>query len=293
MTVHLTHLDATHRLPILPLPANLPGGAYRSEQVSLQVVVPCYNEEQRLDRQQFIAFARTHRDIRFVFVDDGSRDGTLKMLKALQRRMAGQATVLALPQNMGKAEAVRAGLRFAATTDSPYVAYWDADLATPLSAILDFRQIAQRYDDVDVVFGSRMQLLGHRIDRTIARRIVSRICSGLARMAVRLPVRDTQCGAKLLRNTPALRRSVDAPFTAGWLFDVELFARLSEQLNHQARPFYEFPLSEWTEVAGSKVTGRVIVKSGFRMLKLVLDSRLGRSRPALLPALAGQPSVAA
>lgn len=276
MTMHTTVIKEIVRVEALPVPANNCGVKPQSERASVQVVVPCYNEEQRLDGDHFIEFAKQHREIRFVFVDDGSVDGTLAMLQGLKRRMADRIDVLALPKNVGKAEAVRAGLRFATQNRAGLVAYWDADLATPLSAILDFRDIALRYGEVDVVFGSRMQLLGHRINRTLARRVVSRICSGLARTAVRLPVRDTQCGAKLLRNTPALRSSIEHEFTAGWLFDVELFTRLSGRLKDRRRAFFEFPLAEWTEVAGSKVNGQVIIKSGFKMLKLVVESRLGR-----------------
>ena len=253
-------------------------------QAETHVVVPCYNEEQRLNGQKFVEFAAINREIRFVFVDDGSTDGTLAVLERLQRQMPDTFEVLALPRNTGKAEAVRAGLRHATERGASLVGYWDADLATPLEAILDFSDIARRYRDVDVVFGSRMHLLGHRIRRTLARRAVSRICSGLARLAVRLPVRDTQCGAKLLRNTPALRSSIAQEFTAGWLFDVELFARLSSRLGDRRMAFYEFPLAEWNEVTGSKVTARSIIGSGFKMLKLVVESRWGRF-PSKAPGL--------
>lgn len=261
----------------LPQIANNTDNAPRFDQASVHVVVPCYNEEKRLDGQKFVEFAAKHGEVCFVFVDDGSVDGTLEVLRGLQRRMANRIDVLALPQNAGKAEAVRAGLRHATGNGADLVAYWDADLATPLAAILDFSDIATRYCDVDVVFGSRIQLLGHRISRTLARRAVSRICSGLARAAVRLPVRDTQCGAKLLRNTPALRNAIACEFTAGWLFDVELFTRLSTQMKDRHSAFFEYPLPEWTEVAGSKVNAAVILKSGFKMLKLLAESRFGRA----------------
>jgi hypothetical protein len=90
-------------------------------------------------------------------------------------------------------------------------------------------------------------------------------------------VADTQCGAKLLRNTPALQRAIATSFTAGWLFDVELFARLSAQIKNPHRAFYELPLAEWDEVAGSKVNTAAIVKSGLRMLRLIAEIRFGLS----------------
>ncbi len=242
--------------------------------VSIHIVIPCYNEEKRLSGEAFLGYLEAFEQLRFVFVDDGSTDGTLAMLEDLQRHNPGQIDILALPKNSGKADAVRQGLIMATQQGADLVGYWDADLATPLAAIRDFAEIALRYDEIDVVYGARMRLLGRRINRTLARRAVSRICSTLARVAVRLPVRDTQCGAKLLRNTPVLRASLEREFTAGWLFDVELFTRLSLQTQDQRKAFFEYPLVEWTEVAGSKITAMVIFKSGLKMLKLMLQSRL-------------------
>lgn len=263
-----------------PLP--LSAGAVSTSLTSLQhspavsVVIPCYNEESRLDGGQFLAFLNDRPRLRFVFVDDGSSDGTLRVLRGLQSANPTQIDVLRLEQNAGKAEAVRQGLLHAIETGADLLGYWDADLATPLSAICDFAAITERYSDVAVVYGARMQLLGHRINRTVGRRIVSRICSALARMAVRLPVYDTQCGAKLLRNTPEVRDCLASPFSAGWLFDVEFFARMSAVVPDRHSAFYEFPLSEWTEVAGSKINGRIILRSGVRMLRLVAKMRLRR-----------------
>ena len=45
--------------------------------------------------------------------------------------------------------------------------------------------------------------------------------------------------------------------------------------------FYEYPLTEWTEVPGSKVTGRAVRRAGFAMLRLIAERRLGL--PALPP----------
>lgn len=269
--------------------------ASRSELATAEtmIVVPCYNEEARLDAEAFLSFLADRPALSFVFVNDGSRDGTLNRLLDLYKRNPVQVHVVNLSQNSGKAEAVRAGLQYACSTGVGRVGYWDADLATPLHAIGDFEQIMDRYFDVTVVFGARRQLLGHRINRTLTRRTVSRICATLARLAVGLPISDTQCGAKLLRNTPELRDAIATPFTAGWLFDVELFTRIASASAVPQRRFYELPLSEWTEIAGSKVSGRAIVRSGLQMLRLIAQ-RAGRSvasrKPASGVALSGATS---
>jgi glycosyltransferase involved in cell wall biosynthesis len=239
------------------------------------VIVPCYNEAARFDVPAFRRFLSEHRATRMVLVNDGSTDGTLAILNALAAENSGQVHVLDLPHNGGKAEAVRKGLLAALADGAEFVAYWDADLATPLDLMKDFATITDRYGQIEVVFGSRRSILGHRVRRTSGRRLVSRICALLARIAIGLPVADTQCGAKLLRDTPALRAAIAKPFTAGWLFDVELMARISSATHDKHAAFYELPLSEWTEVPGSKVTPRAIVHGGIQMLRLIAEIRIG------------------
>lgn len=233
------------------------------------IIVPCYNEADRLSEDVFLKTLAEHAQLSFVFVNDGSTDATLQQLLTLQMSNPRQIDVISLEQNSGKAEAVRVGLAHASQIGAKLIGYWDADLATPLDAISDFETVMDRYADIDVVYGARRQLLGRRINRTFTRRTVSRICAGLARLAVGLPISDTQCGAKLLRNTPELRAAVENRFTAGWLFDVELFTRIAEATKNKDRRFYEMPLAEWFEVEGSKVSGRAIARSGIQMLRLI------------------------
>lgn len=242
---------------------------------STAIIIPCYNEAARLDQAAFLAFLERAPDTEFLFVNDGSKDATLELLCRMRDATPDQITVIDLEQNSGKAEAVRQGLTAASEKGATFIGYWDADLATPLDAIVDFTRVLAKFPETQVVYGARRAMLGHRIERTLGRRLVSRICAILARQAVRLPIGDTQCGAKLMRNTPLLRNAISSPFTAGWLFDVELFTRLSMQMSDRRFAFYEQPLAEWTEVPGSKVSVNAILKSGFRMLHLITKTRLG------------------
>ena len=246
----------------------------RPSSCEFTVVVPCYNEASRLDVQAFLTFLGDCPPARIIFVNDGSWDRTIAILNCARAEMPGRIDVIDLRANRGKAEAVRQGLLFATNRGDALVAYWDADLATPLDALQDFTLIAARFSDVEVVFGSRRKMLGHRIERTFARRLISRACSTLARLALRLPIADTQCGAKLLRNSDAVRAAIALPFTAGWLFDVELFARIAERVADRKRAFYEIPLAAWSEIPGSKVSARTVVRSGFQMLGLIARNRL-------------------
>lgn len=242
------------------------------------VVMPCYNEANRLDIQHIVSFIAKNPNILLILVNDGSDDTTLNLLHSMAQSLPNQITVLDLLKNRGKAEAVRQGLMYAETMSTPLVAYWDADLATPLDAILDFVIVANRYPELQGVFGSRRQLLGHRIHRTISRKVISGACAFMARLVLGMQISDTQCGAKLFRKSLFLREALETPFTAGWLFDVELFARIGANVKSKTQAFYEFPLSQWDEISGSKVTNRAIVRASIEMLRLIAVHRFGIAR---------------
>jgi len=243
--------------------------AYRLKSET-SVVIPCYNEAARIDIEKFLSFARENNNIRLVFVDDGSTDATIDKLFTAMSALPSQVDVLMMKQNGGKAEAVRQGLKFCCERGDKYVAFLDADLATPLDAILDFTSVAERIPEIDVVFGSRCGGMGRRVYRKIYRKIISLVCAFMGRLATGLPIRDTQCGAKLFRNTDQFARSLAEPFEAGWLFDVELFLRISEPGKSQKGKFYEFPVVQWTEIPGSKIKPTDILKSGFKMTELIV-----------------------
>ena len=235
------------------------------------IVIPCYNETKRLALDSFIEFARHRDDLQLIFVDDGSKDQTISLLCGAVAALPDRVDALIMKENGGKAEAVREGLKFAVKCGHKYIAFLDADLATPIDAIVDFASIADRMSEIDVVFGSRKGGLGHRVYREFHRKIISRLCATLGRLATGLPIHDTQCGAKLFRNTPAFWGALQNPFSAGWLFDVELFLRISSPDKKKRNRFFEYPVIEWTEIPGSNIKTSDVVKSGFKMLGLIAN----------------------
>ena len=222
------------------------------------LVVPCFDEAARLDAGEVAALAA---QAHVVLVDDGSTDGTAEVLAALARDLGG-VSALSLDRNMGKAEAVRAGLRAALDGGAAIVGYADADFATSAGELLRLLAVLSSREDVDVVLGSRVARLGAAIDRRAARHLGGRIFATLASWTLDAPVYDTQCGAKWLRRTPALDAALSRPFTTRWAFDVELLARLLGRLGDgptvpQSR-MLEVPLDAWRDAGGSKlgVTGQ-------------------------------------
>jgi dolichyl-phosphate beta-glucosyltransferase len=224
------------------------------------IVVPCYNEELRLPVDRFQRFL-CESQVRLVFVDDGSRDKTLDRLESLREGHEDRVFVLRSPANQGKAEAVRMGLNFALDTfalnqDAEYVGYWDADLATPLDAIAQFMAVFAERPDLDMVFGSRVKLLGRHVHRRTSRHYLGRVFATVVSVMLRLPIYDTQCGAKIFRVRPETRGLIAEPFRTRWVFDVELLARYIRQQGSSttaAQRIYEYPLDTWEDVGGSKV----------------------------------------
>jgi len=225
----------------------------------VEIVVPCFNEAKRLPVDAFAAWCEAHPQWRFRFVDDGSTDGTAEAIRGLVERVGrGHAVLTALPDNQGKAEAVRRGLLAAADAGSAFVGFFDADLATPLDDLPRLLAPLRADPVLEMAMGSRVQMLGHAVRRRVGRQFAARAVAHLAALALDLPVHDTQCGAKLMRNGPALRAALSRPFASGWIFDMELIQRISIHARDHgvadpASVFIEVPVSAWRDVADSKV----------------------------------------
>ena len=219
--------------------------------MTVSVVVPCFDEADRLDGAAFAELS-LHVDL-VLFVDDGSNDGTADVVRRLIDAHPGRIDLVSLPRNEGKAEAVRIGMLDAIERGGTIVGYLDADLATPTSEMIRLIEIARTQPHRTAVLGSRVALLGHTVRRRPARHYLGRLYATAASLALGVPVYDTQCGAKVFRVGTPLQFALADPFPDRWAFDVELLARLLADPNQSADPVLEVPLLEWRDVAGSSV----------------------------------------
>ena len=249
------------------------------ETAKTSIVIPCYNEEARLCAMDFERFAAEHSDVRFLFVDDGSTDATLDLLQEMASRCTA-LSVVSHSANLGKAEAVRRGLTEVFAAGAIYAGYWDADLATPLREIPRFVETLDSHPELEVLFGSRVQLLGRTIERKASRHYLGRIGATAISLALGLRVYDTQCGAKLFRVSSNSQALFAEPFHSRWLFDVEIVARMNQARRESRGPdpanvIREIPLWEWHDAPGSKVGPLDFFRSLLELLQI--RRRYGRA----------------
>ena len=181
---------------------------------------------------------------------------------------------------------MRLGVLRACGQGVAYVGFWDADLATPLGAVLDFRRLLVERPELETVIGARVKLLGRNIERNARRHYVGRLAATAIALTLGLAVYDTQCGAKLFRATRELRESFEEPFVSRWLFDVEILARRIRAADGRSadltRTIYEYPLLEWVDVEGSKVRARDYLRAALDLVRIRRRymSRGGAGKPA-------------
>ncbi|MCI0331651.1 MAG: glycosyltransferase [Planctomycetes bacterium] len=247
------------------------------------VVVPCYNEARRLDFAAYDAFLARSVDVSLLFVDDGSTDDTPLVIERLRQRHPRRVLTLRLGANVGKAEAVRRGMLLAIRRRANFAGYWDADLATPLDAVLRFRSVLLERPEILLVMGSRVALLGRQIRRRWRRHLLGRAFATAASFVLGLTVYDTQCGAKLFRVTPETTELFRQPFDTRWIFDVEILARMVQAkrldaIGEAADVVYEYPLERWQDVQGSRLQPFDFLVAAMDLVAIYWRNRRGVSQ---------------
>jgi dolichyl-phosphate beta-glucosyltransferase len=204
----------------------------------------------RLPVHSFIEHLQLNPQHHFCLVNDGSTDGTQELLREIEAKCSN-ARVLDLSKNMGKAEAVRQGVKLSLEIiQAEYIGYMDADLATPLSFISVMQTEMKTDPSIDLIFGSRQYAEKNSIERKAFRHYTGRVVSRMINRALGKKFGDTQCGAKLMKSNIAAE-VFHEPFQSSWLFDVEIIKKLLTRGNENIK---EIPVTQWRDVGNSKVS---------------------------------------
>jgi glycosyltransferase involved in cell wall biosynthesis len=247
-----------------------------SKTFNIGMVVPCYNEGNRISIAAFEEDIIAHENHFYCFVNDGSSDNTLAILQKFADKYPLQIEVLNNPHNMGKAETVRNGVNHLyQKNNSDIIGFLDADLATPLEEV---ERIVTVFNDKHklIVFGSRIMHMGGHIHRKFIRFVLGRMFATVVSVWIlKTPIYDTQCGFKFFR--PSIIPIIfSAPFKSKWFFDIELFCKTiqyfsNQQINEIAQEFF---LKKWNDVKGSKIKLSDYFKVPLELLKLKSNYKL-------------------
>ncbi|KAJ8727245.1 hypothetical protein PYW08_015642 [Mythimna loreyi] len=236
--------------------------------VHLSVVVPAYNEEERLPPMldEAIEFlesrVKEHPSYKYeiIVVSDGSRDKTVQVTEGYAIKYGSEKVrCLELIKNRGKGGAVRLGIE---SCRGASILFADADgaskfedltkLEAALKGLTKYDPLSQPSDVSDciaIVIGSRAHLEKESLaTRSVFRNFLMYGFHFLVWLFTVKGIKDTQCGFKLFT-----RKAADICFKSlhvnRWAFDVELLY-IAQKLDI---PIAEVPV-RWTEIEGSKVT---------------------------------------
>lgn len=227
------------------------------------LVVPCFNEELRFDTSYFSQILETNSS-KILFVNDGSTDGTAHVLRKFCLENKSSLDFINLPNNCGKANAVRAGINLALNSDAEYVGFLDADGAFPAYVVrqgIDY--VGKSGRSHNSYWFSRVMLAGSKIERNQSRHYLGRILVTLLTINLKNCPYDTQAGFKVFTNNELTAQIFQQPFRTRWLFDMEIFLRMiTIGLDKEIK---EIPVEAWRDVAGSKIRPLSL----FRILKEV------------------------
>ncbi len=248
------------------------------------VVIPCYNEEERLLSTEFTDYIDKNSGYHLCFVNDGSKDRTLEVLKELQKGREDFITVYDCDKNGGKAEAVRLGmLHMAKREDLDYIGFLDADLSTDLADFDDLVKTIE-HSEFKIVSGSRISRMGANITKESARKIISLTINFIIRKILKMDFKDTQCGAKIFHKD-VINIAFSKKFVTQWIFDVEIFKRMSIHFGlKQAKSLLcEQPLKRWIHADGSKLSMKDSVKIVGQLAQIawVYREKKSNSKPAV------------
>lgn len=158
---------------------------------SVSIVIPVYEEEESLPhlyKSIKDVMDRLGRKYEIVFVDDGSKDGTYKVLEAYQKKDP-TVVVVSFRRNFGQTAAMAAGFEYA---QGDIIITMDADLQNDPA---DIPRLLEKMKGHDVVSGWRKK----RQDKFVSRRLPSMIANGLISKVTGVHLHDYGCTLKAYR----------------------------------------------------------------------------------------------
>lgn len=239
----------------------------------LSIVIPAYNEEQRMGAT-LDAYLRTFpSSTEFILVPNGCTDGTVALAETYQQTHPN-VRLHVIPEAVGKAVAVRSGLAMA---KGDIVGYLDADGSTSPA---EFQRLVAAVGNAEGAIASRWAPGAVVQNRGFNRTLASLAFAAIVKILFWLPYRDTQCGAKIFTHT-LLQKILPHAHSRRMSFDVELLL-----LARRARATLVEVPTHWIDRSRSAILGTPVqlFRTSLSMFGALLLLRL-RFLPLIGPRL--------
>jgi glycosyltransferase involved in cell wall biosynthesis len=224
----------------------------------LFLIVPCFNEDSRLNLVYWAEIFEKNPTTFFVFVDDGSTDSTRAKINDIAYT---NVLKLNLDNNLGKANAVRFGMWFVVHKYNPdSVGFLDADGAfhvDDITAIIKKSQKLFSNGHYKSILSSRVSLQGRIILRKKTRHYISRVLLTYICQGWKIAPYDSQSGFKIFHCDDNFVKSIESNFKTRWFFDIEILTRLSK---YGSITHWEEPLNYWKDMPNSKISFKQSLK---------------------------------
>ena len=218
---------------------------------SISIVLPLYNEESRL-KNLFSEIVKQkifkRKNIEFIFVNDGSNDLSLKLIKDFKSKNKNKVNTILInyKKNRGKGYAIKRGVLI---SKKKWILTMDIDLSVRLNQLEIWKNKEYLVKDTYVYFGSRL-LNDSKVSSKKYRAFTGKLFNIILNIIFdrkKLGVKDTQCGFKLYKNFIA-KKIFNESHEAGYIQDIEILLLLIKK----GILIKELPVI-WVHKTGSKV----------------------------------------
>ncbi len=243
--------------------------------VPVSIIIPCFNEGNRFPNMA-VALCKSlvnispHLALHFCVADDGSalwhKEVTARAVQQAALHFEAPHTIemRSFEKNRGKGAVLRELFQEFRLSHA-YIGFFDADGATAPDEMIRILNLLIARPELDSVIGCRLKALGYFVDRSTKRHISGRIFATLLSTILKIPVYDSQCGAKLFRSKIISDSLLSLCDNQNWLFDTQLVVTLY----HMRAALLEVPIS-WHDAPGSKVS---LLKDAYRMASGICEFR--------------------
>lgn len=239
---------------------------------TLTVIIPLYNEEKRLKKTlSYLVNYKSPRNIRvekLTFVDDGSKDKTLSLLKNFQRKYSGkiidktEVSLISYPLNKGRGYAVIQGIK---GVNTDFCMFLDGDMSIPLDNLKEFSSFMHK--DYEVLIGSKkLPQTVSLVKRSRTREIIGTVHSKILQTVLGVKIADFTGGFKMF-SYRACKDVFPRLTQERWGLDPEVIF-VSNKLNYK---IIELPIT-WKHISKSSKVN--LVRDILRAFKEMAAIRL-------------------